>query len=131
MSPTQKMDPVAFAEANGVRAGIAQPMQQQPTISPQSAKAKASLEVKDRSGVRTVYGRLAQTLSLLIERGADGLTSGDASVMGWARRTSAYIHQLRCRGFQISTTLETTGDGSRVGRYHLIDKLEVLSGAMA
>jgi hypothetical protein len=67
----------------------------------------------------TVHGRLAQTLALLIRVGARGFTSGEASSLGWARRTSHYIFALRGLGVPIGKTLEATPDGARVARYHL------------
>jgi len=67
----------------------------------------------------SVSGREAQTLRLLISRGPAGFTSGEASPLGWARRTSHYIMCLRRAGFPISMVREPTADGSRVGRYSL------------
>ena len=67
----------------------------------------------------TVHGRLAQTLALLIRVGARGFTSGEASPLGWARRTSHYVFVLRGLGVPIGKTLEPTPDGARVARYHL------------
>jgi hypothetical protein len=48
-------------------------------------------------------GREAETLNALIKAGASGLTSGEFSSYGWARRTSAYVHKLRKAGLGIST----------------------------
>jgi hypothetical protein len=67
-----------------------------------------------------VTGRLAQTLALLIRTGPAGFTSGEASPLGWARRTSDYVLKLRALGVPIATTLETAGD-ARVGRYSLTE----------
>jgi hypothetical protein len=75
----------------------------------------------------TLHGRPAQTLRLLIKRGAKGITSGEAAPLGWARRTSSYIHKLRQSGLKIKTTSEVATDGSRVGRYRLITTLVVLA----
>lgn len=74
---------------------------------------------------RAVQGRLAQTLSLLVQRGPLGFTSGEASPLGWARRTSAYIYKLRRLGLPIVTTREATGDGALVARYSLSASVEV------
>lgn len=76
----------------------------------------------------TVRGRQAQTLSLLAERGPRGFTSGEASPLGWARRTSHYIHCLRELGVQIETRREAAGDGSRIGRYTLSTPLRLVGG---
>lgn len=76
----------------------------------------------------TVRGRQAQTLALLAERGPRGFTSGEASPLGWARRTSHYIHCLRELGVQIETRRESAGDGSRIGRYALSAPLRLVLG---
>jgi hypothetical protein len=76
----------------------------------------------------TVRGRQAQTLTLLVERGPRGFTSGEASPMGWARRTSHYVHCLRMLGVQIETRREAAGDGSRIGRYTLTTPLRLVAG---
>jgi len=75
----------------------------------------------------TLRGRLAQTLALLIRTGAGGFTSGEASPLGWARRTSDYVHQLRARGVRMATIGERTGD-ARIGRYRLADPVTLLTG---
>lgn len=67
----------------------------------------------------TVDGREAQTLALLVTTGPRGFTSGEASPLGWARRTSAYVHKLRRRGLPIATVREKTPDGASVARYTL------------
>ena len=67
---------------------------------------------------QTAVGREAQTLRLLVAVGPKGLTSGEASPLGWARRTSEYIRGLRARGVPIVTQMEDAGD-ARVGRYSL------------
>jgi hypothetical protein len=72
----------------------------------------------------TVRGREAQTLRLLIDRGAAGVTSGEASPLGWARRTSAYVLKLRRLGFPIETSRERIGDAN-VGRYRLTASVSV------
>lgn len=63
-------------------------------------------------------GREAQSLNELIRAGTAGLTSGDFSSYGWARRTSAYVHKLRAR-LDISTTFELVPPDATVGRYRL------------
>jgi hypothetical protein len=86
------------------------------------SRAKASLTISWGEGeaatTATFNGREAQTLALLIQCGSRGFTSGDASPLGWARRTSHYVHRLRAAGLEISTTWERAGD-ARVGRYTL------------
>ena len=74
----------------------------------------------------TFTGRPAQTLALLVTKGPLGFTSGEASPLGWARRTSAYVQKLREAGVPILTTWETTHD-ARVGRYTLAGPVVVLS----
>lgn len=95
------------------------------------AQTLISGETRAAGKVVILTGRTAQTMLLLIESGQAGMTSGDASVLGWARRTSAYIHRLRSLGFEITTTRETTSDGSCIGRYHLIDTVDILFGGAA
>ena len=74
----------------------------------------------------TVTGWQAQTLAFLIQTGPEGFTSGEASPLGWERRTSAYVQKLREAGVPILTTWETTHD-ARVGRYTLAGPVVVLS----
>jgi hypothetical protein len=83
------------------------------------------IRVRVRGRTITLAGREAQTLGLLITRGDRGLTSGEASPLGWARRTAAYIHRLRRLGFRVTTTREPAGDAS-VARYRLAEPVEVL-----
>lgn len=75
----------------------------------------------------TAWGREAQTLRLLLRTGTMGFTSGEASPLGWARRTSHYVFKLRRAGIPITTTWETTADGARVARYSLASRLEVVT----
>lgn len=75
----------------------------------------------------TVSGRQAQTLALLIQCGPAGVTSGEASPLGWARRTSAYVGKLRQEGVPIVTTWERAGD-ARIGRYALAGPVVVIRG---
>lgn len=67
----------------------------------------------------TVDGREAQTLALLLTTGPRGFTAGEASPLGWARRTAAYVHNLRRMGLPVVTERETTADGAVVARYSL------------
>lgn len=76
----------------------------------------------------TFTGREAQTLDLLIKCGAAGVTSGEASPMGWARRTSAYVLKLRQAGVSITTTRESAS-GATVGRYTLLDQFTVVASS--
>ncbi|MBX9614907.1 MAG: hypothetical protein K2X25_04890 [Caulobacteraceae bacterium] len=74
----------------------------------------------------TVAGRQAQTLALLIQTGPQGFTSGEASPLGWARRTSDYIAKLRAMGVPIQTTPERVADAT-VGRYTLAGPVVVVN----
>ncbi|MFN3815161.1 hypothetical protein [Brevundimonas sp.] len=76
----------------------------------------------------TVEGREAQTLALLLTTGPRGFTSGEASPLGWARRTSAYIFKLRRLGLPIATAREATPDGARVARYTLAGPVTLAEG---
>lgn len=89
--------------------------------------AKATITVRCGEAQRTVRGREAQTLALLIESGPRGFTSGEASPLGWARRTAHYIYRLRVAGFLIETHLENAGD-ARIGRYVLTQPVTVIAG---
>jgi len=92
------------------------------------SQPKPLLKVKRASdnAMMTFSGREAQTLDLLIQCGAKGLTSGEASPFGWARRTSAYIKKLRVGGVNITTTREPASDAV-IGRYRLSDSLTVVA----
>jgi hypothetical protein len=131
MTGPDGVNPAAAGTADGVL--IASPWKGQPVdVTPSrcaATSAKASLEFKSGvdSQVQRVNGREAQTLALLLERGPEGLTSGEASPLGWARRTSGYIHRLRRRGLAIVTASELTGDGARVGRYILAEPVVVVA----
>ena len=83
------------------------------------------LLVPDGLTIKVPAGRLAQTMRLLLQCGEDGFTSGDASPLGWARRTSGYIHDLRKLGIPIETRWESLSDGVRIGRYLLAAQVEV------
>ena len=108
---------------------------------PEIARGKASPSTKSRRELEalkarvlphgrpvTVKGREAQTLRLLIRNGPAGFTSGEASPMGWARRTSHYVWKLRAAGFPVATTREETPDGCRVGRYSLMAPVVIVAG---
>ncbi len=70
-------------------------------------------------------GRIAQTLLILIRADARGITSGEASVYRWARRTSDYVFRLRALGVSVDMRLERAGD-ARVGRYVLSSRIILL-----
>lgn len=104
-----------------------------PEPRPTTAKAGVKSRVKPNVTVRladgavlSVQGRQAQTLSLLIRKGPAGLTSGEASGYGWARRTSAYIRKPRLAGVPIVTATERVLD-ARIGRYFLAGSVSVVS----
>lgn len=120
MAPT-KMNPVAAGTADGVRDASRGALRSEHSTTAKANKASLTVRLDDRT--LTVEGRLAQTLALLMQCGSRGFTSGEASPLGWARRTSHYVHELRQLGFLILTQWEDVGD-ARVGRY-------VLSGPVA
>lgn len=103
-----------------------------PKDSRNGARAQHQLTFKllPDGGLFTVYGRMAQTLDLLIRTGPQGFTSGEASPLGWARRTSHYVLKLRGLGVPIKTTRELAGD-ARVGRYSLAAPVVVVEGCAA
>jgi hypothetical protein len=72
-------------------------------------------------------GREAETLNALMRAGAAGLTSGDFSSYGWARRTSAYVFKLRKAQLDISTTYEVVPPDATVGRYTLNSRVVVIA----
>lgn len=76
-------------------------------------------------------GREAEMLRLLIERGEQGTTTGEASPLGWSRRVSAYIKSLRDLGLPIGKTMEPTPDGARVARYRLDAVIRIMERAAA
>lgn len=95
---------------------------------PVAPKKKPKIAVRvlpSESVIHIPGGRLAQTMRLLLQCGEDGFTSGDASPLGWARRTSGYIHDLRKLGIPIETRWEALSDGVRIGRYLLAAQVEV------
>lgn len=99
-----------------------------PQQNSRSRKAKPELTVRKLPDGEpfTVRGRPAQTLAHLLAVGAKGFTSGDASPLGWARRTSHYIWRLREVGLDIATTREDVGDAN-VARYVLLSPVAVVS----
>jgi hypothetical protein len=113
-----KKNPAAAATADGVRQSS---LRREPSRNTPNQGRKPSLTVRVWPGGQRVHveGREAQTLTLLLTTGARGFTSGEASPLGWARRTSAYIFKLRRRGLPIATAREATSDGARVARYTL------------
>lgn len=120
MAP-EKMNPAAGRTADGVRDASRAAGRSDHNTTAKASKASLTVRLDDRT--LTVEGRLAQTLALLIQCGNRGFTSGEASPLGWARRTSHYVHELRQLGFTILTQWEEAGD-ARVGRY-------ILAGAVA
>jgi hypothetical protein len=88
-------------------------------------KAQARIRRLDNGVIQFLKGRPAQTLLELHRRGMSGATSGELSPLGWARRSSAYVFDLRRKGFEIETQYEEIGD-ALVGRYILLTALEVL-----
>lgn len=119
--------PDAVAAARGAH-GFARGRRRHSSSRYRSAEVVTARVVPDGAAA-TVRGREAQTLHLLIKKGAAGFTSGEASPLGWARRTSHYIMKLRRAGFPIGMVREETPDGSRVGRYFLLAAVEILDGA--
>jgi hypothetical protein len=87
--------------------------------------AELTFQRLDTGEAFTLSGRPAQTLAELIRRGAAGATSGEFSPLGWARRTSHYVFELRAMGLDIETRFEAAGD-ARVGRYVLATPVFVL-----
>ncbi|MBP7482056.1 MAG: hypothetical protein KA788_05920 [Lacunisphaera sp.] len=114
--------------AGGAGASKGRSSKQQNTNKVTQPKAMLKVHRASDNSTHVFHGRDAQTLDMLIQLGALGVTSGEASVVGWARRTSAYIKNLRDAGVQISTTREPAS-GAMVGRYHLLDSLTVVASA--
>lgn len=86
---------------------------------PMPKKFTLSFRLSPDAERTTLEGREAQTFDLLMTTGPRGFTSGEASSLGWARRTSAYIYKLRQRGLPIISEREKTADGAVVVRYTL------------
>lgn len=107
--------------------GFVSPRPDFDTATTPKKKPEIAVRVLPLGGVIHVPGgRLAETMRLLISSGPRGFTSGEASVYRWARRTGGYIWELRKRGIQIATLMETVSDGARVGRYILDCEIEVV-----
>jgi hypothetical protein len=121
---TEGLNPAAFAEANGVRVAFLKGQQScDSTVSTKRHSPIWARRVPDGEPFR-VNRREAQTLSLLIQTGQKGFTSGEASPLGWARRTSAYIKSLRLKGLPILTKREAVEADTWVGRYVLTVPVE-------
>ena len=119
-------NPAVARTTNGAQIGglVLQP-EPRPTTAKAGVKPNVTVRLAD-GAVLSVQGREAQTLSLLIRKGPAGLTSGEASGYGWARRTSAYIRKLRLAGVPIVTASERVLD-ARIGRYYLVGSVSVVS----
>lgn len=124
MNPQNAGSPARVDARNGAVDGQLSRQARQQSTKP-ARPLKPLIRVRAGGRTLTFIGRQAQTLALLVERGERGLNSGEASPLGWARRTSAYVHKLRRAGFGISTTRERAGDAS-VARYRLVEPVEVL-----
>lgn len=121
---TQRENPAAGCTADGVRDASRAAGRSDHNTTAKAIKASLTVRLDDRT--LTVKGRLAQTLALLIQCGNKGFTSGEASLLGWARRTSHYVHELRQLGFPILTEWEEVGD-ARIGRYTLGGSVAVVA----
>lgn len=126
MNPN-KMNPAAGARADGARNASLGGARSEDSTARKSGKPALTVWLDAVAAPVTVHGREAQTLALLIQKGAAGFTSGEASPLGWARRTSHYIFKLRGLGFPIVTAREPTPDGSVVARYSLAGRVCVVS----
>lgn len=127
MTP-QRENPAAGRTADGVRDASRAAGPSDLNTTAKASKASLTVRLDDRT--LTVEGRLAQTLSLLIQCGNRGFTAGEASPLGWARRTSHYVHELRQLGFPILTQWEEAGD-ARIGRYILCGSVAVVARGAA
>lgn len=119
----QRENPAAGDTADGVRDASRAARRSDHSTTAKSDKASLTVRLDDRT--LTVQGRMAQTLALLIQTENRGFTSGEASPLGWARRTSHYVRELRQLGFPILTQWEQAGD-ARVGRYVLTKPVAVI-----
>ena len=130
MMQPQTTNPAVAPTTNGVQVGTLV-MDQDPSFSAGTASVKPNISVKLADGkVLTFQGRQAQTLALLFRKGKAGLTSGEASGYGWARRTSACVRCFRLAGVPLVTGLERALD-ARIGRYFLAGSISVLSQSEA
>jgi hypothetical protein len=123
----QSMNPAAGERADGVRKASFARRPSEHTTGRKADKPSLTVQLLPDGEHITVTGRLAQTLALLLTTGAQGFTSGEASPLGWARRTSAYVHKLRCLGLPILTAREVTPDGAVVARYTLAGPVAVVA----
>ncbi len=100
------------------------------TVQLAGERSEATSKVTFRLGlgaeVFAVTGRIAETLRLLVRMGSQGFTSGEASPLRWARRTSHYVMCLRDLGVEIETRRERAGDAT-IGRYVLISVVVIVS----
>lgn len=126
MTPNE-MNPDAVVAAVGAQGALLGGLHPDHTTAPKANKPTLTVRLEPDAPPVTVWGREAQTLALLIERGASGFTSGEASPLGWARRTSHYIFKLRGQGIAIATAMEPTPDGAVVARYFLAEPVTVVS----
>ena len=122
MTPQNGNPGAGGAGASKVRS----PKQQQNATKVAQPKPMLKVHRASDNASMTFNGREAQTLDLLIQCGANGLTSGEASPLGWARRTSAYVKNLRDGGVNIATTREPAS-GAMVGRHRLLDSFTVVA----
>lgn len=112
MPDTKEMGPATVAAVHGSRVSVQLVGERR---NPTQTQAFRIAPDGDQMAVR---GREAQTLRLLVEKGPRGFTSGEASPLHWARRTSQYVHKLRRLGVDVATVREQVGD-ARIGRYIL------------
>ncbi|WP_293682789.1 hypothetical protein [uncultured Phenylobacterium sp.] len=122
------MNPAAGRTADGARNASLGGARSENTTGRKACKHTLTVRLLEGRFL-TVWGREAQTLALLIQKGAKGFTSGEASPLGWARRTSHYIMKLRRAGVPITTARERTPDGAFVARYSLAGPVVVHGGA--
>lgn len=109
-------------------AGASKVRSPQQRNNPKPTPTRPWLEASWGAGVQIrFHGREAQTLALLLRKGKRGFTSGQASPLGWARRTSAYIFKPRAAGLVITTTPTTIAGGVTVGRYVLVTLVQVIA----
>lgn len=122
---SETMNPAAAGTASGARDASQGAARPDHTTGNRADKPMLTVCLPPSTDPITVEGREAQTLALLMRTGTRGFTSGEASPLGWARRTSAYVRNLRLAGVPILTTWETTAD-ARIGRYTLAAPVLVL-----
>jgi hypothetical protein len=125
MMPPEMLNPAASAKANGVRGAFVVVRPPSDITTHPKRQPQYWARILPNGEPFRIGKREAQTLGLLIEKGLVGFTSGEASPLGWARRTSDYIHRLRRKGVAIVTMRETVADGARVARYTLADRVEL------